>query len=103
MRMRLDARLAQPGGGQQPAEAAADHQHVDGIVDRIARLDVGVGVGMQRRELLGPDVEVAAVIARRGAAVALDPVALAQRVDIERGLGRRFGHAHRSLTRKDIG
>ena len=44
---RLDPDLAQPGRGQQRREAAADEQHLDLVVDRIARddlLDVGVGL-----------------------------------------------------------
>ena len=55
MRTSLDAGLAQPGAGEQPAEAAADDDDVDLVGQRLAldRLDVRVVdvVGERRRDL----------------------------------------------------
>ena len=63
----VDAGLAQPGAGEQPAEAAADDDHVDLVGQRLAvdRLDVGVldEVG----EVAG-DLDVLVVAVRRAAA-----------------------------------
>ncbi len=87
----LDAGLAQPRAGQQPPEAAADHQHLDLVEERLA-LEAGLRVGVVEEvgELaLDLDVLLVAVLAQ--ALVALLAVLLAQgrRVEGELGCRRR--------------
>ena len=88
----LDPGLAQPRRGQQPAEAAANDQHVGRIVDGGTMLDVAVRIGVQFLETR--DVEVGPAGLWRRPAVALGAITGAQGVDIDH---RTFGHAHSVL------
>ncbi len=81
--MLVDAALAQPGAGEQPAEAAADDDHVDLVGERLA-LDrlVDVRIVDEVRELAG-DLDVLLVAVLADALVALVAVLLAQRIGVE--------------------
>ena len=60
----LDAGLAQPGTGQEPAEAAADHHDIDVVLERLpfGALDVGV-VDEMRKATTHFDVLLVAFVA----------------------------------------
>ncbi len=91
----LDSGLAQPAAGEQRGEAAADHQHVGVLDDRIAG-EIGVGVrvlveiGEGAREM---PILVDRVVAQPlGALLGIFPV---QRVDVDLdvgGVGRVSAH-----------
>ena len=79
----VDARLAQPGAGEQAAEAAADDQHLDLVGQRLAfdRVDVGVvDVALELADHL--DVLLVADVTQP--LVALFAILVAQRIRIER-------------------
>jgi hypothetical protein len=79
----FDARLSQSRTGEQSAEAATDHHHLDLIEQRLAfeaGLDIGI-VEVVGELLLDLDVLLVAVVAQ--APVALRSVAGPQRVGVE--------------------
>ena len=88
----FDAGLAQARADQQPAEAAADDQHLDVVVQRRAR-SIGFDVRIVEvvREL-ADYLEVLRVAVCAEALVALQPVLLAQCIGVK--ARRRSGLCH---------
>ena len=89
----VDARLAQPGTGEQPAEAAADDEHLDVVEQRRAFDAFDVGIVDVVGELAG-DLDVLVVAVGAEAFVAFGAVLLAERVGIELDLAG----AHRAVV-----
>ena len=86
----LDTRLAQPRCSQQTAEAAADDQDVNRVIDRGTRPDIAVRIGVKL--LKARDVEVCPAGLGRRPAVAFPRIARAQRFDVDHGTVR-YGHS----------
>jgi len=83
----LHARLPQPRAGEQPAEAAADDEHVDAVVERLAaESGLRVRIGGVAGELAAGRTVLAAAVGA-DAAGPLDAVALAQCLGVEAGFG----------------
>ncbi len=85
------ARLLEAGRGQQAAEAAAQHQHVNRVVDRRAFVRDGVRVGQQVRKTLA-HVDVLPVALPGRASLAFDAVAFGYGGGVGRR-GRGVGHS----------
>ena len=89
---RLDAGLAQPRPGEQAAEAAADHHHIDLVGQRRAgetRLDIGVFEIMGERP---GDLDILLVGVVAQALVALGAILRLQRIGVEAELGGGLAH-----------
>ena len=91
----VDARLPEPGAGDEAGETAADDDHGDVVDERPTRYRVRVGVVQIRRERSG-HLDVLGVPIRPDPLVALHAVLLAQRIRTEvRGRRGPLGSAHR--------
>ncbi len=76
--------LGQPRGRQQPAEATADDDHIDVLVDRVAGgLSAGQRVDLDEAGQLATGFAVLVDAVGAQPLVALAPVALAQRLWVE--------------------
>jgi hypothetical protein len=83
----LDTGLAQPCGGEQSAEAAADDRDLDPVVERFTgEVGVGVGVVVVVAELAGGAPVLGAAV-RADAPVPFGPVLGAQRLRVEAEVG----------------
>ena len=89
----VDAGLAQPGAGEQPAEATADDQHLHVVDQRLAfeRGDVGI---LDVVLVLSGDLDVLVVAVVAEPLVSFGAVLLAQRVGVEVG----GGGTHRTVV-----
>ncbi len=85
----VDAGLAQPGAGEQPAEASADDQHLHVVDQRLAfeRCDVGI---LDVVLVLAGDLDVLVVAVVAEPLVSFGAVLLAQGVGVEVGVCREF-------------
>ncbi len=82
----VDAGLPEPGSGEQTAEAAADDQHLDVVVQRAAFERRHVRI-VEVALVLAGDLDVLLVAVGAQTLVALLSVLLTERIRIERGRG----------------